>query len=451
LTLISEAQEIEMGRRAEPQVLASFGEYPDEEWQTYVNDLGQELAAASERPQLPWAFHVLDDPLVNAFAYPGGYIYVTRGIMSYLASEAELATVIGHEIGHVTARHGADQMTKAQLTQAGLMLGSALGPEWARGLSDYAQIGAGLLFLKFGRDDERQADELGLRYLLSAGYDARPSAGVFDMLDRVGGAEGGSRTPAWLATHPAPENRKEDMDAAVAALNRDFAGSKVGRQEYFAHIDGIIFGSDPRDGYFEDQRFYHPRMAFRFEFPVDWKTSNSRESVVGASPAQDAIISITHATSSSPDRALETFIGQEGIAGGSVWRDEVNGLQVAARNFSATSRQGAVRGVVVFVRQGETVLRVMGYSLDSAWSSNRDAIENALASFDQLTDPDALGVQPARLRIVDARSNATLGEFARQTDATVSVDRLALLNRLDPSDRLVQGSAYKTVNGGRMP
>jgi len=203
LILVSERQEIQLGMDADPQISASYGLYPDSAIQQYVRTLGEELAATSERPQLPWTFRVVDDPVVNAFALPGGFIYVTRGIMAYFGSEAELASVLGHEIGHVTARHSAAQMSQAQLAQLGLGVGVVLLPE----LADYAglaQAGLGLLFLKFGRDDERQADGLGFRYMTRVGYDPREMPGVFAMLGRVSEASGSPGIPVWLSTHPDP-------------------------------------------------------------------------------------------------------------------------------------------------------------------------------------------------------------------------------------------------------
>ena len=156
LTLIGEAQEIQMGREADQEISASLGLYADEAAQRYVSALGQELAAKSERPDLPWSFKVVDDPIVNAFALPGGFIYVTRGIMAHLSSEAELVAVLGHEIGHVTGRHSVERLSKAQLANVGLGVGMIVSPRF-RQFGDLAQMGMGLLFLKYSRDDEREA------------------------------------------------------------------------------------------------------------------------------------------------------------------------------------------------------------------------------------------------------------------------------------------------------
>src|SRR5213595_4027039 len=164
LMLISESQEIAMGRDYDRQVGASIGLYPDSGLQRYLQQFGTRLAATSERPNLPWTFRVVDDPVVNAFALPGGFIYVTRGIFAHLNSEAELAGVVGHEIGHVTARHSVSQLSKQQLAQLGLAVGSIASPELGRyaGLAGQA---FGVLFLKYSRDNESQADDLGLRYM----------------------------------------------------------------------------------------------------------------------------------------------------------------------------------------------------------------------------------------------------------------------------------------------
>jgi predicted Zn-dependent protease len=213
LMLVSESQEIAMGQQTDPAVVAQFGLYDDPSLQQYVANLGAQLAANSERPNLPWTFRVVDDPIVNAFALPGGFIYVSRGILGHFNSESQLVSVLGHEIGHVTARHSAAQMSQQQLAQLGLGVGVVLLPD----LADYAglaQAGLGLLFLKFGRDDERQADALGFRYLTRIGYDPREMPGVFNMLGRVSEAGGGRGMPVWLSTHPDPGDREQSPGAA---------------------------------------------------------------------------------------------------------------------------------------------------------------------------------------------------------------------------------------------
>src|SRR5512143_483331 len=189
LMLVSQDQEIAMGRQADTAVVATIGLYPDAAWQAYIQQLGAHLAASTERPDLPWTFRVVDDPAVNAFALPGGFVYVTRGLLSYLTSEAELASVVGHEIGHVTARHTAAEMSKQELIGLGLAVGSMANAQVAK-YAGTANQALGILYLKFSRDDESQADQLGLRYMRRANFDPRQMPEVFRMLDRLSAAEG---------------------------------------------------------------------------------------------------------------------------------------------------------------------------------------------------------------------------------------------------------------------
>src|SRR5688500_990233 len=267
LSLVSEGQEIEMGRQASQEVAQSIGFVEDPELQAYVAGIGKRMAAKSERPHLPWEFHVVNDAAVNAFAIPGGFIYVTRGLLAHMNTEAELASVLGHEIGHVTARHSVQQISKAQLATLGLGLGSILSSDVAQ-FAGIASQGLGVLFLKYGRDAETQADQLGFKYALGLNYDVREMANVFQTLNRasqVGG--GGGRLPEWLSTHPNPENRVAQTEERLDTLQVSLANTTVGRSEYLRQIDGITFGEDPRQGFFQGGTFYHPDMRFQLQFP----------------------------------------------------------------------------------------------------------------------------------------------------------------------------------------
>ena len=236
LALIGEQQEIQMGREADQQIVATLGVYDDAALAQYVQSLGAQLAAQSERPHLPWTFRVIDDPTINAFALPGGFVYVTRGIMTHLRSEAELVGVLGHEIGHITARHSVSQISRAQLTQLGVGLGMILVPQ-LRPFGDVAGIGLQLLFMSHGREDEREADELGVRYMTRTNHDPRELAGVMLMLERSSELSGGSgRVPEWLSTHPNPGNRAARIQEIVQASGADLTGRLVRRNEYLSLI-----------------------------------------------------------------------------------------------------------------------------------------------------------------------------------------------------------------------
>lgn len=306
--LISEGQEIQMGQEYAAEVERSIGLVPDSALQQYVRGVGLRLAAKSERPNLPWRFGVIDDPTPNAFALPGGPVYITRGLMALLDSEAELASVLGHEIGHITARHSVTQMSRSQLSQLGLGLGMILVPEM-QPFGNALGAGLQLLSLKYGRDDERQSDQLGFRYALAENYDVREMDDVFTSLARVGEREGQGSLPSWLSTHPAPQERIEEIGQRLAQTQLP-PSPKLGRTELLNHIDGLVYGENPRQGFFRENLFLHPDLRFQLRFPDGWKTQNATEAVVAVSPRQDAIIQLSFADGDASTAARQFFAQQ---------------------------------------------------------------------------------------------------------------------------------------------
>ena len=448
INLIPESQEIAMGQEADQQIVAQMGLYPDDEVQEYVHRLGTELAAKSERPHLPWTFRVLDDPTVNAFALPGGYIYVTRGIMTHLNSEAELVSVLGHEIGHVTARHGVNQMSKQQLLGIGLGVGSILSPELAA-VSDLASAGLGLLFLKYSRDDEKQADELGLRYSIRGGWDPREGPDVFTVLQRVSEGSGSGRIPAYLSTHPDPGLRRDRLRDLVAATGQDFEGTRVNRPGYLNYLDGMVFGNNPREGYFEEGLFLHPDLAFKLQFPGEWQTVNQKTLVAGISPNEDAIVRLTLSQKEDPVAAAQEFANQEGVESGRVRRQRVNGNQAATVEFAADTQQGRLRGVAGYIRYDGRTYELLGYTPDEKWNSYSRTFGGFIGSFARLTDRKALNVQPARVEIVNLTKSLPIDAFNSRYPSTIPIDTLALINHVEAGQSLPGGAGAKRVTGGR--
>ena len=449
LMLISEAQEIQMGREADGAVVASIGLYDDPVWQRYIQQFGARLAAASERPNLPWTFRVVDDPTVNAFAIPGGFIYVTRGLLAHLTSEAELAAVVGHEIGHVTARHTAAQMSQQQLIGLGLAVGSMANAQVAKYASTADQA-LGILYLKFSRDNESQADELGLRYMRRADYDPRQMPEVFRMLDRLGAASGGGSLPTWLATHPSPGNRFTAINGQIAALPQDFSGTSVNRDSYQRRLDGLVFGLDPRQGYFTGSQFLHPGLRFRLAFPDGWTTNNGAQAVVAVSPKGDAVVELSQAQETSAAAAASAFLSQQGITSGASARVTLNGgLSGVNAPFAAATEGGTLRGTVLFAEFGGGVYRLLGYAPESRWPSYQGTAERALRSFERLTDPAALNAQPQRVDIVTLDRRTTIAELVQRLSSPVSAATLALINQVEPQTPLEQGRLVKVVVGPR--
>lgn len=438
LSLIGEQQEIAMGLEAAKSASAEMGVYPDSQLQRYVSALGMPLARASERPNLPWSFTVIDDPVVNAFALPGGPLFVTRGILAHMNSEAQLVSVLGHEIGHVTAKHSVSQMSRAQLTQ-GLFIGAMiLRPE----LQQFGNLGSqalGLMFLKFGRDDETQADELGFRYMTKALYDPAEMAEMFKTLDRT--SPGNDQTPEWLSTHPNPGNRVTKTNERIAAWTRPAGPLKVNRDLFLQRLDGMVYGEDPRQGFFQQAAFLHPTLRFRFDFPAGWRTQNSAQQVAGMSTAQDALIVLSTAAG-SPQQALSQFLGQQGIQSSGATNTTINGLPAATAQFAVQTQQATLGGYVTFVQLEGMTYRLLAYTDQSKVGSYDRAFRASLGSFQRLTDPQALNVKPNRLRLVQVRSTTTLAQFQQQYPSVIPVEELALINGVDAATGAFPSGAW---------
>ena len=414
-----------MGLEAAKEAAAQMGVYPDSQLQGYVSGVGMPMAKASERPSLPWSFTVIDDPAVNAFALPGGPLFVTRGILAHMNSEAQLASVLGHEIGHVTAKHSVSQMSRAQLTQIGLVGAMIVQPE----LAQFGELGStalGLMFLKFGRDDETQADELGFRYMTTQTYDPSEMTEMFRTLARTSGSS--ADTPEWLSTHPDPGNRVNRTQERIAAWTRPSGTLKTDRDPFLRAIDGIVFGEDPRQGYFQKATFFHPTLKFRLDFPAGWMTANQPSQVAGISSEQDAIIALTLAGTASPSQAASEFLRQEGIDALSTSTASINGLPAAVGRFNVQTEQAVLSGYAAFIQLDETTYRILAYTPQTNIGSYDGTFRQAIGSFRRLTDPAALAVKPNLVRLVQIRSAMTITQFQQQYPSSIPIEQLAVIN-----------------------
>jgi predicted Zn-dependent protease len=450
LALISEQQEVALGAQSAQEVQQSIGFVQDAELQSYVAMVGKSMALMSERPDLPWEFHVVDDPSPNAFALPGGYIFVTRGLMGLMTNEAELAAVVGHEIGHVTARHSVTQLSRAQLAQLGLGLGAVLSPEVAQ-LGELASQGLGLLFLKYGRDAERQADELGFKYMLADGYQIGQMTEVFAALEQSSKLAGASPLPDWLSSHPSEPERIANTEARIAALPSTPPDLKVGRDDYLSHIDGLVYGSNPRNGFFRGDWFYHPELAFRFLVPEDWQRQNLTEAVQAISPNKDAAVQLTIAKAASPAAAAQAFLSQQGVSAGRSTRRDLDGNDAVISEFQAETQNGVVQGYVTAVMHGNTVYQLVAYAPAGAFADKQRDLERIVTSFGTVRDKDILEVQPRRVEIVKLPRAMTLRQFEDRYPSSISLDELGLINQIDSADtEIPAGTLLKRVTGMRL-
>jgi predicted Zn-dependent protease len=454
IALISEAQEAQIGREAHPQILAQYGQLENREIQSYVNDLGQRLARVSHRPELEWHFTVVDVPVVNAFALPGGYIYITREIMAYMNNEAELVGVLGHEIGHVTARHSVSQMSRAQLFGLGLGIGSIISPTFYQ-LSGLAETGLSLLFLKHGRDDERQSDSLAVGYMLENGYDPRAFAQFFEVFQMMQ-EESGQALPHWLSTHPTPPDRIErtSQEAEQALAQRETGNLKVERDGYLRRLQGMVYGENPREGFMQDGTFLHPDLRFQISFPRGWRVQNTRNAVLAAEPNGGAGIQLTLAQEQqrSPEDYAAQLARQPGFRLVSGQRTTINGNPSFIGVFEVTDqeRQQSIAALAAFISFRGNLYQIAGITSPNQFQSVNRTFEQSLRSFSELRDSRALQVQPDRLRIESARQGQTLADLARSlNNPRITAEDLARLNRLEPNSSLRAGAPVKVVEPGR--
>lgn len=437
-----------MGRQTAQQAEQAIGLVDNGPLQAYVQRLGAELAAKSERPNLPWTFRVLDDGTPNAFALPGGFIYITRGLLNLMDSESELATVLGHEIGHVTARHSVTALSRAQLAQLGLGVGMIFVPEFQQ-FGEVASSGLGLLFLKHGRDAEHQADELGFKYARNQGYDVREMADVFASLRRVGEREDQGRLPSWLSTHPYPEERIRRVQERVAALGPVRDSARLGRAEFLGQIDGLIYGENPRNGLFRGSVFLHPDLNFRLTFPDGWGTQNLPQAVAAVSPQRNAAIQLTLAGQASPTQAAQRFFSQQGVRQGQTTRETINGIPAVVSYFQAQTQQGVVTGLVSFLSYGGRTYQLLAYAPGQQFQQYDRLFRQVVGSFSPLNNPQLLAIQPNRIDVVRIDRNMSLAEFNQRHPSVVPIEEIALINQVaDANARFQAGTLVKRVVPG---
>ena len=349
LVLMSQEQEIAMGKEADPQIVAQYGLYKDSALQSFITSKGKQMAAISHRPDLEYEFKIVDSDVLNAFAIPGGYVYFTRGIMAHFNNEAEFAGVLGHEIGHITARHTVTQQRNALLGQLGLMATMVIKPELGQ-FAEQASQGLGLLFLKFGRDAERQSDELGVEYSSKIGYDAQQMAGFFNTLERKSSESGAGEIPTFMSTHPNPGDR----NVAVAKLatqwkqQLNLVNPQVNRNAYLKRIEGLIYGEDPQQGFLENNVFYHPALKFQFPVPTGWAYQNSPQSVQMAPKDGKALLLFTLVPAKSLQEAAAAVLKQYNLQERTSEYTKVNGLNavtmVADQNSAAAATAATTAG-----------------------------------------------------------------------------------------------------------
>jgi predicted Zn-dependent protease len=448
-SLVSAEQEKQIGAEGHQAIVAEYGVYADPELTARVDSIGKALAARSELPNLDWHFTLLDDPVVNAFAMPGGYIYVTRGIVAHLNSDAQLAGVLGHEIGHVTARHSAQRLTYQQLAGLGLGIASITSKTFAR-YSELAQTGMQLMFLKYGRDDENQADELGIRYASAAGFDPREVPATYTVLKRVGERSGRS-LPGFLSTHPDPGDREARTTALAQQAAAGKTGLVIGGRRFVESLDGVTFGNDPRQGYFEGEAFYHPEMRFQMRFPAGWTYQNSRSAVV-AGLEQKAAMQLTLAAAGdfTPEGFVLELQRRGSVSSANGRAETIGGYRAWVGVLGVPREGGEARLAVAFIRQTqERMLQIVGQSA-APGDAGETAIFASMRSVRALTDAARLGVQADRVKVVAVEAAASFESFVQtQGPQALDLEQTSILNNVYPDEQVFRRQLVKIVKPGR--
>ena len=454
LMLMSEAKEIQMGKEYDPTVVATFGVYQDDDLQQYINEKGNEMVALSHRSNLDFDFKILDSPVINAFAVPGGYVYFTRGILAHLNSEAEFMGVLGHEIGHVTARHSASQQSKQTLGQV-LLIGGMMASEKFQQFSGYASQGMQLLFLKFSRDNEREADMLGVEYSTLAGYDANKMADFFNVLDQMQLEGTTSGIPTFLSTHPDPGERniKVHQLAETWQDSIKMTSWKVNADTYLKLIDGIVYGEDPRQGFVEEGVFYHPEMKFQFPVPTDWQLQNSPLQVQMAPENGEATIIFATAIGESTDAVADKVIADLGLTNVQKTSKTINGLpatKIISEKLNVNTSTGDTTHLNIatyLIDYNQQIFLFHGLSEASNFAKYLPKFTACIESFKALSDPSKLNVQPQRIKVFEATSNGTLQNILTAFGVQEKdLHTIALLNNLNLTDQIEKGKLLKIIS-----
>jgi predicted Zn-dependent protease len=455
ISFLSEDKEIALGRELDAEVRQQMGLYQDEELQRYVRELGMDLARRSQRPNLPWSFAVVDSPAVNAFALPGGFIYITRGILPYLDNEAQLVGVLGHEIGHVTARHSAQQYTRGMGTSIGVIAASIFVPEVAP-FANLAEGGLGVLFLKFGRDDEIQADALGAEYAAAGGWDPEEVPAFLTTLARIAETTDRNGVPNWMLTHPQPDNRAEKVGQTVKKVLASTAPDgnwKVDRDPYLARIDGLVFGDDPEEGVVRGNLFLHAPLRFALEFPEGWEITNSEEQVVAQEPGNKIFMvlrTIEQRGTRSLDQAAEQHMRSSGYRSTGINSTTINGQQAVVGTYEGNaSGVGKVIARGAHVANGRSTYFIGGIAAPDMYPRVAADFDKTIQSFRELSRDEAEAIEPNLIDLYTAREGDTWQSIAQRAGkGIVSASTLAIMNDHAIDQQPTPGTRLKIVVAG---
>ena len=448
---MSGEREAALGRQMAQQVERDIGLVDDPELVAYVDALGQRLARHSPRRGVVHRFAIADMPEPNAFALPGGYIYVTRGLLAITNSEAELANVIGHEIGHVAARHAAQRETRAAgvglLAALGaIAVGAAGGTAAAETAAQLGQLAGAGLIAAYGREQEREADAVGQQLAAQGGWSPAAMASFLATLERESALRSvAPQMPSFFDSHPVTGERVRATAARAGELlvapDPPLTATRAG---FLAHLEGLLLGLDPAGGLFEGEHFLHPDLGFTLQFPPGWQTHNGRSTVGASPPRRDAVLVLeAQGGSEDPERAAARFAEDRGLVLGEGVHLSIGGYD-SYRAWSETrSSSGRVILDLTFIRHGEWTFRIVGIAAASRFDLYAPGFRATVRSFRDLTRSERRRIRERRLRIAQAREGERLASLSRRSRNAWTPDETAVANGLPREVELRQGELVK--------
>ena len=459
LVLMSEQQEIALGQQANQQVLGQYQTYDNLELQNYVQYVGRKVADRSHRSNLNYQFTVLDSKEVNAFALPGGFIFITRGLMAYLNSEAELAAVLGHEVGHVTARHAVRQHSATQLTGLGAALGAAFIPGLGQAAGQQLAGVLGTALLRgYGRDHELEADRLGAEYLGRTGYDPKAMLRVIGALKnqelyelKAAQAEGREANVyhGLFSTHPDSDTRLQEVVASADAVTK-VKQPFIGRGEYLERTNGLVYGDSSSQGLLKGRDFYHGQLGIALRFPAGWRIKNLPDKVVVANaPGGAATLQLSVARTNPGQGAREVLLQGLGLQKmGNEQNLKVRGLPAFSGTAAVDTDAGQRPARFTAVQLGRSVYVIAGISRDPQGFAQYDSAFRATGeSFRPLTPEEkALADNVHRIATLRATNQTTFAGLARQANlGPLGEQQIRLINGRFPRGEIKPGETLKTV------
>lgn len=450
-------QEMKLGAESDKELTEEMGLYDNPALQEYVAAVGQRVLTGSQfnDPNAPeiyrntkFTFRIIDSPVVNAFALPGGYVYVTRGLLSHVQNEAQLAVVLGHEIAHVAARHSSQQARRSQWGQLGVIAGAILGqkvlgekmPNIGQSILQGGGQAAQMFLLRYSREAEHESDHLGVNYAARVGYAAGDSARFFQSLQRISLAEG-KTLPSWQSSHPDPGDRAQRVQQLAAAHPQ---ADNVGEGEYLRHIEGLIVGENPREGFARNGVFYHPELRFQMPVASGWKLDNQKAAVVMAEPNGKAMMGLKLAPGARARDAAQQFAQQSKIQVVASGDTQVNGLPATVIIGQGNTEQGTLGVWNAFIEMDGKVYSLLGYAPQNAFEQMRPTFESVAAGFSPLREQSFAAVQPARLKIVRADRNAPFASFVPTSlPPDLNAEEVAIMNQVTLNDPVNEGRMIK--------